>query len=215
LKELWSAVEDGTPRKAEMEFQVDPEKEQQRTVTRAEMLLQLDGFRHFISAVILIHTLAMASDTDEETELPRPMIIWIYYFANAAFACEILLHYLAADCSLTFFKTGFYLLEVFLVCCGVAGLVTGNRILLLLPSIRVLRLCKYSSTLQDLLEDCVATQHSFISLMGFVAVVGFCFAVVGRYIFRNEMDPISRSNFGDLKQAMLTIFQLFTGDQWR
>ena len=34
-----------------------------------------------------------------------------------------------------------------------------------------------------------------------------------RYIFRDNMT--GRSNFATLGQALLTTFQLFTGDQWR
>ena len=185
--------------------------------TWAATILRASSFKHFISATVILHTLAMAVDTDGETELPQLMIIGVYYGANFVFIIEILLRLLANDDdkAYLFITNPFHVVECFLVCCGIAGLMTGDRVLLLLPSVRVLRLCKYSPTLQDLLEDCVVTQRSFISLMLFICVVGFCFAVVGRYIFRDEVDPISRSNFGNLQQSLLTIFQLFTGDQWR
>ena len=181
----------------------------------AASLLQRNEFQSLVSGTIVLHALAMTTDTDEESWLPRYILWLIYYTATSIFAGEWLLCFAADGASADIVSKRFRALEAILLSCGIAGLMTENRVLNLLPSIRVMRLCKYSATLQDLLKDCIETQRSFLILIVFITVVGLCFAVVGRYIFRGEMDSITRSNFGCLSRAMLTIFQLFTGDSWR
>ena len=181
----------------------------------AGALVRQKRFELLISATIAVHTLAMSTDTDEASWLPRDVLLIIYFVSTAVLAVEWLLRCTAESASVAFFVNPFHALEALLICCGAAGLLTGSRILTLLPSIRVLRLCKYSATLQDLLEDCVETQRSFLYLILFMTLVGLCFAVVGRYVFRADMDSITRFNFGSLDRAILTIFQLFTGDSWR
>lgn len=41
-----------------------------------------------------------------------------------------------------------------------------------------------------------------------------CSHLGSRYVFGDDMDAITRSNFGTMGRAALTVFQLFTGDSW-
>jgi uncharacterized membrane protein HdeD (DUF308 family) len=69
-------------------------------------------------------------------------------------------------------------------------------------------------TLQALLLASVASIKAILNVLVFVLIFAFAFAVVGRWVFRDSMDAISRSNFGTFWQACLTIFQLMLGDSW-
>ena len=181
----------------------------------AKSMLQDDRLRHFLTFAILLHVTAMSADANESPTVIDPVVHGMYVAATVIFASELLLRFTAEGGSKNFFGSAFNLLETTLVLFGVVGLVTQIQLFSLLPSIRLFRLCQYWPTLQDLLMDTIDTIGAFLNLLFFVGLVCICFAVAGRYIFRNEMDGITRSNFGTLSQALLTIFQIFTGDQWR
>ena len=181
----------------------------------AKSLLEDNRLRHFISFIILVHAGAMSADANESPTAVDPIVNAVFVAATAVFGAELLLRFTAEGGSKNFFSSSFNTLESSLVIFGVVGLITGNQLFSLLPAIRLFRLCQYWPTLQDLLMDTIDTIGAFLNLLLFVGLVCMCFAVAGRYIFRNEMDSITRSNFGTLSQALLTTFQIFTGDQWR
>ena len=181
----------------------------------ANSILQDNRVKHFMSLTILCHTTTLTADADETQTFLDQFSPIINIVATAIFASELLLRFTAEGGSKQFFATSFNALEIVLLVFGVIGIVTGNQIFALLPSIRLFRLCQYWPTLQDLLMDTIDTIGAFLNLLLFVGLVCICFAVAGRYIFRSEMDDITRSNFGTLSQAILTMFQIFTGDQWR
>jgi len=46
-------------------------------------------------------------------------------------------------------------------------------------------------------------------------LVSVCFAITGRYLIGHTMDELSpRANFSSMPMALLTVFQLFSGDSW-
>ena len=181
----------------------------------AKSYLSDSRFRHAVSLTIVAHVTAMSLDVASTPEQTRAALVYVYYAANCVFACEVLLRFAASGGSKAFFQDNFHLLEISLVVCGLIGSFARLQTLVVLPSVRLLRLCSYVPTLKDLLDDCLQSQRAFLNLLLFMSLVGLCFAVTGRYIFRGNMGSFGGSNFDSLDQAILTIFQLFTGDQWR
>jgi hypothetical protein len=181
----------------------------------ANSILQDTRVKHFVSLTIFCHITALTADADETETFLDGISPLINVLATAIFASELLLRFTAEGGSKQFFAYSFNVLEIVLLVFGVIGIVTRNQTFTLLPSIRLFRLCQYWPTLQDLLMDTIDTIGAFLNLLLFVGLVCICFAVAGRYIFRSELDEITRSNFGTLSQSILTMFQIFTGDQWR
>eukprot|EP00292_Cryptomonas_paramecium_P002375 CAMPEP_0113679684 /NCGR_PEP_ID=MMETSP0038_2-20120614/10806_1 /TAXON_ID=2898 /ORGANISM="Cryptomonas paramecium" /LENGTH=1270 /DNA_ID=CAMNT_0000597793 /DNA_START=83 /DNA_END=3891 /DNA_ORIENTATION=- /assembly_acc=CAM_ASM_000170 len=180
----------------------------------ASGILNHPYFNNLLSCTILMHIMAMAFDQDTAAGNSKNSITTVYIVSNALFGVELIFRFAACGGSKDFFNSGFHLLELFLLACGLIGLQGSSRLLNLIPSIRLLRLCQYWPTLNDLLMDCVISQRAFVNLILFIALVCLCFAVAGRYIFRSEMNSQTRSHFGDLAQAILTIFQIFAGEGW-
>ena len=105
--------------------------------------------------------------------------------------------------------------ECAMAACGLVGAATGQEVLILLPILRILRLMRFVPTMHGLLVTLVQTRKTFAQLVLFAALCFVTFAVLSRYFFRDGMASLTRSHFSDLGQALLTTFQLFTGDQWR
>lgn len=102
-------------------------------------------------------------------------------------------------------------LETFLVFIGLVGLALGNKLLLLIPSIRIYRLMCYFPTLEALLFSAIASTSAIFNLCLFIAINAVSFAVAGRYIFGSGMNAYDRSNFGTFAESLLTTLQLLTG----
>lgn len=80
--------------------------------------------------------------------------------------------------------------------------------------LRIYRLMVFLPTLQDLLDSAVTSFTQLENLCIFVLACAFCAGVTGRYLIGTDMDALTRSSFGTLLVAMLTVFQLFIGDSY-
>lgn len=180
----------------------------------ANAFMNNQRIKHFMSVTILLHATAMASDQYNASDLWQLYSIYMSMACNLVFTVETMVRFVAAGSVQNFWQSGFARFELALVICGVSGIVTGTKLLLLIPSARIFRLCFYFPTLSSLLLSAVASINATLNLVLFIGIVALCFGVTGRYLFRTFMDDITRSNFGTFGQAMLTIFQLLTGDNW-
>lgn len=137
-----------------------------------------------------------------------------YYLCNAIFIIDLLIIFLSCDGVGDFWEPAKNRLEIFLCAVGLAGLATGTKFLLLLPAVRLYYLMRYFPTLQALLLSAISSTTAILNLVLFISIVALCFAVAGRYVFTDQMSGLTRSNFSTFPNALLTIFQLLTGDSW-
>ena len=173
-------------------------------------------FSRAISFVIVAHTVVMAVDC-KNTEGPSVLIRVVYMLFNLVFAFEWLVQYMGGNgLNVTGRSNSF--LELILLICGVkdvCGLILDSTTLILFPVFRLFRLIKYFPTLHVLIQSIISSRRVFVQLMLFSILTFLAFAVLGRYLFRDTLNSLTLSHFGNLGQAFLTSFQLFIGDQWR
>ncbi len=171
-------------------------------------------FSHVISLVILCHTFAMVSDQHDTSPGWRDFVSYAYLVCNLLFLGELAIRFFAAGSFHLFWVRPFNRFEMLVCGIGVVGLALNNRLLLLLPSIRLYRLMRYIPTLEDLLLSAISSTHAILNLLIFIVIIGITFIVTGRYVFGTRMDDLSRSNFGSFQVGALTIFQLLNSDSW-
>jgi hypothetical protein len=94
------------------------------------------------------------------------------------------------------------------------GHASGSKVFQLLPVLRIFRLMVFLPTLDDLLRSAVQSSRSLFNLIIFVILCLMCAAVTGRYLIGNDMDEVTRSNFGSFLNSIITAFQLITGDSY-
>jgi hypothetical protein len=97
---------------------------------------------------------------------------------------------------------------------SIAGLWIGNPAMSRVSAARLFRLMKYLPTLHDLLLSAVSSLVAFANLLLFITSLGLAFVIGGRYSFRDNIDPATRSTFSDFGSGALTAIQLFVGDNW-
>ena len=176
----------------------------------ARKLLAHPYFPHLMSICIIGHIVAMASGQhDAQPE-------WVLYAETAyvvfsiVFAGELLVRILAFASLQTFLSTKINVFEAVMVTTGVMGLVANWPTFRLIPALRLYRLMRYLPTLEHLLELAIGSLKPMSNLLVFVIIVSLAVAVTGRYVFGEKMS-FTRSNFSTFSEAMITVFQLFTG----
>lgn len=78
----------------------------------------------------------------------------------------------------------------------------------------VASLFRYLPTLNDLLRSTVSSFAAFANLVAFIVFLGLAFVIGGRYAFRGDIDPSTRTTFADFGSGTLTAIQLFMSDGW-
>jgi voltage-gated sodium channel len=183
-------------------------------------------FDTFILGVIILSAILVGVETD------KAMMITFHdplHIANIVihyiFVTEIVVKmYAFRDDLKVYFSDGWNLFDIFIVMLGFLPLLITHdeatyeavlaartlRIFRSLKSLRVLRLIgrfKQLRTIVETLLHSIPTLWQVFMLMG---ILYYSYAVIGVFLF-NENDP---QHFGTLSQAVLTLFQVMTGDGW-
>ena len=166
----------------------------------------------FAIVILLQSAVTMAYVQDQQMfQIPYLLALML---ASAAFIFELALR-LGADGILPFVRNSFNWFEGAMVLCGIAGLRLSSTALGLITILRLYRLMSFFPAMNGLLLNLLSTRQTFLQLVMFAGLSLLSFAVLGRYIFRGSVGQLIPSNFDNLGQALLTTFQMFTGDQWR
>lgn len=183
-------------------------------------------FDNFILGVIVLSAILVGIETDKFMMLtyhdPLHMANIIIHYI---FVTEILVKlYAYRDNIKLYFSDGWNMFDLFIVLLGFLPLLVTHdeasyeavlaartlRIFRSLRSLRVLRLIgrfKQLRTIVETLLHSIPTLWQVFMLMG---ILYYSYAVVGVFLF-GENDP---QHFGSLSQAILTLFQVMTGDGW-
>jgi len=171
-------------------------------------------FGNFMSCVILVHALTMAMNRYNAEDAIKNWALYGYVIYNCIYSIESFCYAIASSNFTAYIRNPFYFFEFALVMLMWLAIFLGNDALLLVGAIRLYRLMRYFPTLYDLLYAALAATPSLAHLVVFICLVGLAFCVTGRYVFRDKMDALTRSNFGTFYISVLTSFQIFTGDSW-
>ena len=190
------------------------------------------GARHgayLSSAIILGHLTSLALNEVD----PWPgvaAVAWPLHVAfNAAGLAELALRILFEPRGFAQSKGHWQMAAITL--CGVAGvvyrLVTGDAkwaeltakdpaplLLLYLPALKAYALMRHAPTLSELLQSTVAASGSLGALCVFVLLCAVIFGVAARYVIEDDMDGITRSNFGTVQASVFTMIRITAGDGW-
>jgi hypothetical protein len=180
----------------------------------AEKVLDYPRYNYAVSFCIVGHSFAMMCDQYDAPPTWRSYSQWSYIVFNGLFFVDLSIRVFAAGDFNTFFEKNKNTFEFLLVMTSMIGLAANAKFLILMASLRVYHLMRYLPTLNNLLILAIGSLKPLSNLMVFILTSSLAVAVTGRYVFGDSMDSITRSNFGSFFEAMITVFQLLTGDSW-
>ena len=183
-------------------------------------------FGAFFTTCILLNTLVLAIEYDGMSAAYESSISAVNVALTAAFAAELLLKLLGLGIE-EYFQDAFNAFDALVVVISLVELLLSDSgSLSALRSFRILRVLKLIRSWRTL-QKFLYTMYATAALLGefaFVVVLAvFIFALLGMQIFGGKMcatsdahgEPeIPRHNFDTLPWALVTVFQVLTGEDW-
>jgi cold shock CspA family protein len=199
-------------------------------VSRIFQKICLNGvFETLIMLLIIVNTVFLAMDNVNQSAEQAAFLEGANVFFTIAFALEMAFKMIAM---------GFFLylsdrMNVFDAVIVVASLVelampgsgsSASIAFRVLRCVRIFKLARNWKAMQRVLKQIIGNIASIFYLTLIMLLFTFIYAIIGRqlfYDFENDEDllqfdanQVDRSNFKNLLYAMLTSFQVLTGDAW-
>ena len=183
-------------------------------------------FGAFFTACILLNTLVLAMEYDGMSSAYESGLSAVNVALTVAFAAELLVKLLGLGIE-EYFRDAFNTFDALVVLISLVELLLADSgSLSALRSFRILRILKLIRswrTLQKFLFTMYATVASLGEFAFVVVLAVFIFALLGMQMFGGKMcatsdahgEPeIPRHNFDTLLWALVTVFQVLTGEDW-
>lgn len=215
--------------------------DKQQTMNQFKRLCEsVTGNRVFeiaISGVIIVNSVLIGVETygaNATVALVQSIILGI-------FTLEILMRYIAAEDTKSFFRSGWNIFDLSLVLIGYipealvanASMMMALRVLRVFRVLRLLRACKEIKVMVTVLVKSLSALFYNVLFFGIFlylfAIIGVCIfktpdpaQLQGEELVRYEQfvaeAPHAPSNspepFGTLHESMFTLFRIMTGDDW-
>ena len=183
-------------------------------------------FDNFILGIILFSAILVGIETDKSMMLSfhDPLHI-ANIIIHYIFVIEIIFKlYAYRDDIGSYFSDGWNMFDLFIVLLGFLPLLITHdeatyeavlaartlRIFRSLRSLRVLRLIGRFKQLRTIVETLLHSLPTLWQVFMLMGILYYSYAVIGVFLF-GENDP---QHFESLSQAVLTLFQVMTGDGW-
>ncbi|XP_063153765.1 voltage-dependent L-type calcium channel subunit alpha-1S isoform X1 [Candoia aspera] len=183
----------------------------------------------FYWSVILIVALNTLSIATEHHDQPA----WLTHAQDVAnrvllslFAVEMILKMYALGIR-QYFMSLFNRFDCLVVCTGILELILveiasmtplGISVLRCIRLLRIFKITKYWTSLNNLVASLLNSVRSIASLLTLLFLFIVIFALLGMQLFGGRFDfddvEIRRSTFDNFPQALISVFQVLTGEDW-
>ncbi|XP_075709647.1 voltage-dependent L-type calcium channel subunit alpha-1S [Rhinoderma darwinii] len=193
---------------------------------KSRALVKSRFFYWLVIIIILVNTVTIATEHHNQPKaLARAQDI-----ANqvllALFTMEMILKIYALGFQ-SYFMSLFNRFDCFVVCTGLLEilLVTSNimsplgiSVLRCIRLLRIFKITRYWTSLNNLVASLLNSVRSIASLLLLLFLFMIIFALLGMQMFGGKFDfedtEIRRSTFDTFPQALITVFQILTGEDW-
>ncbi|XP_056319530.1 calcium channel, voltage-dependent, L type, alpha 1S subunit, b [Danio aesculapii] len=183
-------------------------------------------FNWWVLLVVLLNTLVIATEHHNQTEgltnfqdtanvillacFTIEMIMKMYAFGPRGYFMSIFNRF---DC----FVVTIGILEIILVGSGIMTPL-GISVMRCIRLLRLFKLTKYWTSLNNLVASLLNSVKSIASLLLLLFLFIVIFALLGMQVFGGKFNfpdrAIQRSNFDNFPQALISVFQVLTGEEW-
>ncbi|GAB1285480.1 Voltage-dependent L-type calcium channel subunit alpha-1S [Apodemus speciosus] len=189
-------------------------------------LVKSKVFYWLVILIVALNTLSIASEHHNQP-------LWLTHLQDVAnrvllalFTIEMLLKMYGLGLR-QYFMSIFNRFDCFVVCSGVleillveSGAMTplGISVLRCIRLLRLFKITKYWTSLSNLVASLLNSIRSIASLLLLLFLFIVIFALLGMQLFGGRYDfedtEVRRSNFDTFPQALISVFQVLTGEDW-
>ncbi|XP_077013487.1 voltage-dependent L-type calcium channel subunit alpha-1S isoform X2 [Tamandua tetradactyla] len=183
-------------------------------------------FYWLVILVVALNTLSIASEHHNQP-------LWLTHLQDIAnrvllslFTVEMLMKMYGLGLR-QYFMSIFNRFDCFVVCSGIleillveSGAMTplGISVLRCIRLLRIFKVTKYWTSLSNLVASLLNSIRSIASLLLLLFLFIVIFALLGMQLFGGRYDfedtEVRRSNFDNFPQALISVFQVLTGEDW-
>jgi len=170
-------------------------------------------FIRFITFLILINAITLGLEVDQELnalygkyfQIIDALVIFVFILE---LAMKLYLYKWA------FFKVGWNVFDLVIVCISMAPHSGGMAILRSLRIIRIFRLFSLVPQMRDVVNALLFAIPGMAAITGVLTIIVYIAAVLSTHLFGQHPDPQMQYFFGSVGKSMYTMFQLMTLDDW-
>ncbi|NXW55229.1 CAC1S protein, partial [Eurystomus gularis] len=183
-------------------------------------------FYWLVILLVALNTLSIAS----EHHLQPEWLTLVQDNANrvllALFVAEMLLKMYALGLR-QYFMSLFNRFDCFVVCAGILEIILvelgtlsplGISVLRCIRLLRIFKITRYWTSLSNLVASLLNSVRSIASLLLLLFLFIIVFALLGMQLFGGKFDfedmEVRRSTFDNFPQALISVFQILTGEDW-
>jgi len=187
-------------------------------------------FGHFITILIFLNTITLAVEHYGQPDLMSQILKIFNYIFTALFTLEMVIKFFILGPK-EYLRDIFNVFDVLIVFSSLLEIIVldiifalvlgttisgGISVLRTFRLLRVVRLAKSLKPLQRLINAVGKSLKSAFMLTFLLLLIIFIYALLGMQFFGGKMyhDEEQRFHFDDLFSAMLTVFQVVTGENW-
>ncbi|XP_021098085.1 voltage-dependent L-type calcium channel subunit alpha-1S isoform X2 [Heterocephalus glaber] len=183
-------------------------------------------FYWLVILIVALNTLSIASEHHNQP-------LWLTHLQDVAnrvllalFTIEMLMKMYGLGLR-QYFMSIFNRFDCFVVCSGIleillveSGAMTplGISVLRCIRLLRIFKITKYWTSLSNLVASLLNSIRSIASLLLLLFLFIVIFALLGMQLFGGRYDfedtEVRRSNFDNFPQALISVFQVLTGEDW-
>lgn len=183
---------------------------------KASQINQARWFQILIVAVIVANAIIIGVNTFKLDSELAGWLMRVDVFFLTVFTVELIIRMAADGFNLRkFFGNGWNTFDFFVVAiCFVPGISTSATALRIARLLRVSRLLRIMPDAKVLLRGLRRAAPPAFSLLALTVLFCYLYAVVGWMIFHGRTPPDMPDYFGNIGEAMLTLFELLTLEGW-
>uniref|UniRef100_A0A8C9SK64 Voltage-dependent L-type calcium channel subunit alpha n=1 Tax=Scleropages formosus TaxID=113540 RepID=A0A8C9SK64_SCLFO len=184
-----------------------------------------DTFYWLVILLVFLNTLAIATEHHNQSETLTEVQETANKVLLSLFAIEMFIKMYALGLP-SYFMSLFNRFDCFVVTIGILELVLvrmdvmtplGISVLRCIRLLRLFKITKYWKSLSNLVASLLNSVRSIASLLLLVFLFIVIFSLLGMQVFGGKFnfpDQVQRSNFDNFPQALITVFQILTGEDW-
>uniref|UniRef100_A0A7N6AZ22 Voltage-dependent L-type calcium channel subunit alpha n=1 Tax=Anabas testudineus TaxID=64144 RepID=A0A7N6AZ22_ANATE len=184
------------------------------------------SFYWVVMILVFLNTLTIATEHHHQTDSLTSLQDVASRVLLVLFVIEMLLKMYALG-PRAYFMSLFNRFDFFVVLCGIlemimlsAGAVAplGFSVLRCIRLLRILKVTKYWTSLSNLVASLLNSVRSIASLLLLLFLFIVIFSLLGMQVFGGKFNFADhrprRSNFDNFPQALISVFQVLTGEEW-
>ncbi|GIY07370.1 hypothetical protein CDAR_434812 [Caerostris darwini] len=182
------------------------------------------AFYWFVIVLVFLNTVCVAVEHYDQPKWLDHFLYYTEYVFLGLFISEMLLKVYALGARI-YFESAFNRFDCVVICgsifevvwSSVRGGSFGLSVLRALRLLRIFKVTKYWSSLRNLVISLLNSMRSIISLLFLLFLFILIFALLGMQLFGgafNFPEGTPPANFNTFPIALLTVFQILTGEDW-